>query len=146
MTNAAVLAILMTLCRTTDATAMSPHVTAASRKYHVPPVLLAAVARKESGCHPGLTSRKGAVGRWQIMPGGLAALPAKGVSVERLATDEVNCDLAARHLAKWHGICGTWEAALGIFHGSAKKCSDPVTAYARDVMGWVAQAEKGSRS
>lgn len=141
------LAALLLLCSPSDARAMAPHVAAQAQRWGVPPVILAAVARKETACRAGLVSRRGAVGRWQILPGGLAALPMSQLPPEKLATDEINVNLAARHLAKWHRICdGNWASALGIYNGSAKKCSDPPTKYARDVLQWVDQAKRGVRS
>ena len=39
-----------------------------ARKNNLPPELLAAVARAESGFHPGARSQRGAVGLMQLIP------------------------------------------------------------------------------
>ena len=137
---------LFALCDPSDAFAMEPHVRAQSRLHGVPVALLVAVARVESQCRAGLVSVKGAVGRWQILPGGSAAAPVRGLSVERLVSDEVNCHLAARHLAKLRRMCGNWPAALSLYHGGNTKCSQKPTEYSKKVMGYWRQATQPRRS
>jgi hypothetical protein len=134
--------LLLTLCGP-SAIGLAPHVDHAAHKYHVKPVVLIAMARVESTCHVDARDGRGDWGLLQIREGGSAAL---GYTAEELLKPRLNLELGARHLHRWIVRCGDVRAALGIFDGW-KKCSlGRKSPYAKRVMEWVEEVERGVRS
>ncbi|RJQ47217.1 MAG: hypothetical protein C4534_01560 [Gaiellales bacterium] len=91
----------------------SPYVTAArsaAMKHGVPEDLFLALVTQESGWKPDVTSKAGAYGLGQLMPG-----TAKELGVD--PTDPIqNLDGAARYLRKQFDRFGTWELALAAYN------------------------------
>jgi soluble lytic murein transglycosylase-like protein len=136
--------LLLALCGP-SAAGLAPHVDHASRKYHIKPAILVAMARVESTCHPNAVGGAGGIqyGLLQIRLGGSAAL---GYSAEELLRPRLNLELGARHLHRWLVRCGDIRAALGVFNGW-KKCSlGRKSPYAKRVMEWVEEVERGPRT
>jgi peptidoglycan DL-endopeptidase CwlO len=83
---------------------------AAGRKHGVPPAVLAAVARVESGYDPGAVSPAGARGLMQLMPG-----TAAGLGVDPMDPAQA-VDGAARLLARGLGEFGSLPLALAAYN------------------------------
>jgi soluble lytic murein transglycosylase-like protein len=113
-----------------------PEIMASSRKWGVPPEILAGVIRIESQGEPGPISPAGARGLVQMMPDGLLNYGA----AESMWHDPVtNIDAGAWGLAWRFNAQGSWEGAVGAYLGFGcdvyGTCTD---VYVRVVMGWAA--------
>ena len=84
---------------------------AASQKYGVPAALLSAVARQESGYNPTATSRAGAQGLMQLMPG-----TAKNLGVSNPLDPAQSVDGAARMLSDLTRRFGSTELAVAAYN------------------------------
>jgi len=84
---------------------------AASQKYGVPAALLSAVARQESGYNPTATSRAGAQGLMQLMPG-----TARNLGVTNPLDPAQSVDGAARMLSDLTRRFGSTELAVAAYN------------------------------
>jgi len=106
------------LCGRAD---LAPLVDAAALRHHVRPLRLALLIWSESNCREdAVNARTGAIGLTQILAAG-SANPAH-LEPDELQAPETNLDLGAAHLARLLRLCGSFAAALGIYHGN-RRCS-----------------------
>ena len=136
--------LLLALCGP-GALPLAPHFAHAAHAYHIKPAILVAMARVESTCHPNAIGGAGGIqyGLLQIRLGGSAAL---GYSAEELLRPRLNLELGARHLHRWLVRCGDLRAALGVFDGWRKCSQGRRSPYAKRVMEWVEEVERGPRT
>jgi soluble lytic murein transglycosylase-like protein len=135
--------LLLRLCDPNHAD-LAPHVDRAAHRWHVPPAVLVAVSRLESMCTEDADDGKGDYGVGQIREGTRAA---RGHSREELLHARLNIWLMARHIRYWQDRCGDLPAALGIYTGGSKTCSQGRRSKrARDVIRLVREAEGAPHS
>jgi hypothetical protein len=113
-----------------------PEIMTASKKWGVPPEILAGIIRIESQGEPGPISPAGARGLVQMMPDGLIS---HGVPESLWHDPASNIDAGAWGLAWRFNAQGSWEGAVGAYLGFGcdiyGTCTD---VYVRAVMGWAA--------
>lgn len=127
-------AVLAIFCATWPA-ALPRQIDHAASAANIPSELLAATVGAESTCDNRKTSRKGAVGYGQLLPGGSAA---QGYSAQRLREPTLNLRLAAEHLARCLRLCGgVLVEAVAVYSGIAR-CRE--TAWSRRVVGGIERA------
>ena len=106
-------AALAHLCGRGD---LAPLVDAAALRHHVRPLRLALLMWSESHCREdAVNARTGTIGLTQILATG-SANPAH-LEPDELSAPETNLDLGAAHLARLLRLCGSFGAALAVFHG-----------------------------
>ena len=107
----------------------------AARRASVPADLTAATVGAESTCDNRKTSRKGAIGFGQLLPGGSAA---KHHTAKQLRRVGLNLRLTAEHLAKGLRLCsGSWSQAVAFYSG-IWPCQE--TEWSRRVVGAIERA------
>ena len=104
----------------------APFVEAAARRQLLPPALIVAVMRAESGCTADVVSRKGARGPMQLL--GVARGRLRGAA---LHDPEANIDAGARWLCLMITWCGSVPLGVGAYNTG--KCGRG-RGYARRVM------------
>ena len=125
------------------AAGLAPGVRAASRRYLLPPVLLVALMRAESGCLADVVNpTTGAVGLGQILPAGNAN--PRHLTTWQLQDPARNLELTARHLARCLSLCGSLGGAVSVY-GGHRTCRE--SRHSRRVLSFVAEfwAWAGSR-
>jgi hypothetical protein len=110
---------------------LARHTLREAAEHHVRPALLDAVAKVETGCDGRKVGSHGERSAWQLLPGGSAARGRK----RGLASPRVGAHLAAAHLERLLAMCdGSEVAALGIYQGARRRCSEVPTPYASKVL------------
>jgi hypothetical protein len=113
-----------------------PHqIERASLRARAPSDLVAATVGKESTCDNHKTSRLGAVGYGQLLPGGSAA---KHHTAKQLRRVGLNLRLTAEHLAKGLRLCHGSRSQAVAFYSAVWPCQE--TEWSKGVVGAIEKA------
>ena len=107
------------LCHRPD---LAPVIDTAAKRHHVSPMRLAVLMASESTCREdAVNPSTHALGLFQILTTG-SANPGH-LAPAQLLDPATNADLGAAHLARLLRLCGSFGAAVSIYHGH-RRCGD----------------------